>query len=355
MTRRTAAKPGPGPAGEGTMPAEQALAALLTQGRRWAPEYADGLSNHRPMALLALHRLGADAARLQAWAAACDTRLQPAPAPEPWPRGDGWPGRLGDVSAWPAYRSLFAEWLQHEGATDVLGQVLPGLMTGCGAAAFHGPIRLAAAVRSGHHGEVADALAYWASRHQPLGLAGAGPADALPPGDGPEPDPEALLRRLAAGRSRQPLIVQRMVAAARDDGFHRTLALLQVDERTLPRLARLSAQAYACSGNFTALHLVTACHAARVLLRFIDDAAALQRALCAFWQAWAAAVVAAQLQPLPWPAARPWPELVAAALAQDDEHVIKLVEACREEDKAWGGDDWQRAASRALMTPGRAR
>ena len=60
------------------------------------------------------------------------------------------------------------------------------------------------------------------------------------------------------------------------------------------------------------------------------------------------AVVAAQLKPLPLPALQPWPDLVAQALAHDDEHVIKLVESCREEEAAWGGSDWQQAASRAL-------
>ena len=30
------------------------------------------------------------------------------------------------------------------------------------------------------------------------------------------------------------------------------------------------------------------------------------------------------------------------------EHVVKLVDSCREEERAYGGDDWRRAASRAL-------
>ena len=46
--------------------------------------------------------------------------------------------------------------------------------------------------------------------------------------------------------------------------------------------------------------------------------------------------------------ALPWPVLVDAALASDDEHLIKLVDSCREEEAAHGGPDWQRAASRAV-------
>jgi len=320
---------------------EEVLARLLTEGRRFASEYGDGLSNHRPMALLALQRLGADAARLQAWAAAYESRLQPSPPPETWPTGDAWTGRLGDPAAFAAYRDLFAQWIAHEGATEALEQVLPGLMPGVGAAAFHGAIRVAAAARSGHPDELADALAYWACRCLPLGP--------LPAGDGPEPDPEAVLRRLRAGRSRRRLIVDRMAEAARDATLHAELARLAIDgtqaEALLQRLARLAAKAYALSGNFTALHLVTGCHAMHVLLRFVHDRGA---ALRAFWQALGVAVAAAQLEPRPPVPPRPWPELVAAAIGHDDEHVIKLVEACREEENAYGGDDWRAAATRVL-------
>jgi hypothetical protein len=317
------------------------LEQLLSEGRRFGPEYADGLSNHRPMALLALHRLGADDARLASWAAGYEQRhaLPAAPPQQPWPPGDPWPDRRGDIAAWPAYRSLFAEWIEHEGATGLLQQILPSLLPGCSAAAFHGPIRVAAAVRSGHLGELADALAYWACRWQALGP--------LPAGDGPEADPAALLRRVPAGRSTRPLIMLRMLDAARAPGVQAAIAQLRVDAALPERLARLSAEAYAASGNFTALHLVTGCHALRVLLRFVDDDDRLP-ALRAVWQAWAVAVVAARLKPAPAVPLRPWPELEAGARASEDEHVIKLVEACREEESAYGGDAWQRAASRAL-------
>lgn len=315
------------------------LPQRLSEGLAFAPEYDGGLSDHRPMALLALQRLGADDQRLLAWARRYEVRLQPAAPAHQWPAGDAWTGRLGDVSAWPAYRSLFVQWIAHEGAIDVLQQVLPALMTGCGAAAFHGPIRVAAAARSGHLDELSAALAYWACRHLPLGP--------VPPGQGPVADPEALLRRLQAGSSARTLIFERMQDAARSPTLQQQLPRLRVHGDTLQRLARLSAQAYAGSGNFTALHLVTACHAVRVLLRFMDDDMR-HGALCAFWQAWAAAVVAAGMRLQPPAPLRPWPRLVAAALASDDEHVIKLVEACREEEKAWGGNDWQLAASRAL-------
>ncbi|MDO9283811.1 MAG: questin oxidase family protein [Aquabacterium sp.] len=309
---------------------------LLTAGAHFAPEYDGGLSNHLPMALVALHSLGADAARLAAFAAAYAPRLEPAPAAQAWPAGDAWAARFGDPTSWPAYRSLFGDWIEAEGAADVLSQALPMLMPGCGAAAFHGAIRVASAVRAGHRGELADALAYWACRHLPLG--------GLPEAPGRVLDPQALLRRLHAGRSRKRLIFERMQAAARSPALRAEVARLAIDARTLERLARLSARAYAGSGNFTALHLLTACHAMRVLQGFIDDRST---ALRWFWQAWASAVVAAGLKRLPPAPLRAWDRIVPVALASDDEHRIKLVDSCRAEEQAWGGDDWRRAASRA--------
>jgi hypothetical protein len=164
-------------------------------------------------------------------------RLDPAPAAQAWPAGDPWPGRLGELSAWPAYRDLFGQWIGHEGGADVLAQVLPVLMPGCGAGAFHGPIRVAYAARSGHVGELADALAYWACRFLPLGP--------LPAAPGTQPDPRPLLKRLRAGRSTHGLIFERMRDAARDPSLHAQVAQLAIDPDTLERLARLSAMAYA--------------------------------------------------------------------------------------------------------------
>ena len=44
------------------------LRALLDRGARFDAEYADGLANHLPMALVALQAMGASKARLEAFA-----------------------------------------------------------------------------------------------------------------------------------------------------------------------------------------------------------------------------------------------------------------------------------------------
>ena len=64
------------------------LAQLLDDGARFDAEFAGGLSNHLPMALVSLKRLGADDRRLAEFAAGYSARLEPAPPAATWPAGE---------------------------------------------------------------------------------------------------------------------------------------------------------------------------------------------------------------------------------------------------------------------------
>lgn len=318
------------------------LIDLLDECALFDAEYEGGLSNHRSMTLVALAHLGAPDEHLRAYAARYSQRLTAAPPAQSWPPGQAWAQDLGQRPAWPIYRDLFMQWLRHEYAGDVLRQAVPVLMQGCGAAAFHGLIRTAYAMQAAHRQELADALAYWACRWLDLGAE---------PVEGLLPDPEPLLQRLRRVPSKADLIFQRMqVAAAQapfQAPFQATVQQLQVNDQTLPRLAVLAAQAYAASGNFTALHLVTSAHAARVVLAELEPDDVLL-ALQPYWRAYAAAVCVAGLRPLPAVPLLPWASIVSRALTSDDEHEIKLVHSCREQERALGGAVWQQAASRAV-------
>jgi hypothetical protein len=324
-------------------PVATTLHARLADAARFDAEYGPDLSNHLPMALTALARLGASDERLAAFAASYALRLHPLPPAEPWPAGEAWRAHLGQPRAWPPYRSLFREWLGHESAADVLAQVLPALMQGVGAAAFHGPIRAAYALAANDGDELADALAYWACRWFELG----------PPPEGSQADPAVLLAALdvADELPAAPLIAQRMAHAAAHPRFAAIAARLHVDARaTLPRLAQLAAERYAASADFTVLHLVTSAHAMRVLLPGLDEAdrrTALAHYALAFVAGWATRPAQAPHQP-PL-AVLPWPEIVGRALESDDDHAIKLVDSCREQERAYGGAVWSVAASRSVQ------
>jgi hypothetical protein len=227
-----------------TSPADsRALRALLTDAARFDAEYRGGLSNHLPMALTALTRLGADDERLAEFAQRYAQRLHPATALEAWAAGDPWRGRFGDPLAWPAYRSLFREWIAHEGASAVLAQCLPPLMEGVAAAAFHGAIRVAYALAANHADELADGLAYWSCRWFFCGA---------PRQGGSEREPARVLARLdfAHELAPQPLIAQAIAAAAAHPHFDASLAPLHVNLRTtLPRLAQIASERFAAGAR----------------------------------------------------------------------------------------------------------
>jgi hypothetical protein len=242
-----------------------ALRRQLSEAAQWDAEHGGGLSSHLPMALVALARLGADEARRDAFARAYAQRLHAAPPIEPWPAGDPWRERLGQPRAWPLYRDLWREWLKHEGASDTLQQVLPVLLQGVGAAAFHGAIRAAYALAANHADELADALAYWSCRWFACGRAD---------GDDSSADSASVLAALdgiAAEIAPARLISEQMAHAAAHPRFAPAIARWRVDAHTtLPRLAQMAAERYAVEGGFTTLHLVTGTHALAVLLPWLE-------------------------------------------------------------------------------------
>lgn len=324
------------------MTAAETVAAWLDRNATFAPEYGGALSTHLPMTVVALHALGASAERIDTWARGYAARLAPAPAPEAWPAGEPWRPRLGQPGAYAAYRSLFVAWIGAEGSAETVAQAVPWLMPGCGAAAFHGLIRTAYALRHRHGDELADALAYWACRHLPLGTG------ADDDGSGADtPDPVPLLRQLPFLPRSGGLIAEAMPAAAAHPAFEGIVRRLVIDEHTLPTLARIGAEVYAQSASFTVLHLVTGAHALHTVLPLLEDPA---DAVWHFWRAFAAAASTSGALPrLAMPEPMAWEALSGAALAQDDEHVIKLVHACRELETAFGGPVFGAAATRAVL------
>lgn len=323
-----------------------ALRRLLDASLQLPPEYRDELSSHLPMALHALASLGAGEARMQAFFASYARRFASLEAPVPAEPALDWLALRGQAGAYAPLRAYFEAALALEGRDALLQRVLPVLLPGVSAAALHGVIRTAHAVQAGHAGELAAALAYWGWRWQ-----------ALTP-----PQPQATRRPLAdwadtlvrgapAWRSEAPLIAQRMADATAAPLYQQHAGGLAhaADLRSrLAEFAALALHAYLASRNFTALHMITGLRALRVLLPWISDTVALQDGLAqAVWAAYMAGHVKPMAAP---PAALPqsWPEVVAAAIASDDDHVVKLVHACREEAQAYGPGRYLEAAALAV-------
>ncbi|PZP32491.1 MAG: hypothetical protein DI603_10710 [Roseateles depolymerans] len=318
------------------------LHRLLEAGLRWSGSYRGRLSNHLPMVWQALHELGATRAQLQCWTETYGHLLEPVTALRP--AGDPGGDRLGQPGSEAGWRAHFLARIEALGQRQALREALVLLMPGVGAVAFHGLIRTAHAVAAGHAGELAAALAHWAEHYEVLTEAveshGAEPL-AWP----------AWLRALQAlpapAQLPRGLISDQLRAWARVPGFAQQAGALAITSGSLQDLALSAARAYAASGHFTLLHLVTASHAMSVL-QPLWPTPLLPRAFTgAAAAAWCASGASLPTSPVSMMTSA-WPALIAAASTQTDAHVIKLVHAAWMLDRRWPDDAWRAAAVRAL-------
>lgn len=355
------------------------LHELLQAALAYAPDFGHAMSNHLPMALHAAWQIGADTARLQRLFAHEQPKLAASPVARPAQLesarlaahkriqqiqatstvgsaadhlSNEWLSYRGDNQAYAWLYHYFKILLQHLPAAEVISSHLVSLLKSPHAFAFHGLIRTAHAWEAGHANEIAAALATWASFWEVL------PAVTLATSRQPElgiDDWILQLRRVSQQwQSPVPMISFRMRCAAETKHYAELAESLQTvatlaERRT--QLLALARSAYLHSANFTVLHLITGLRALGVLLPMLpkdcDQAsliAALDRATVAGWMAgrvqWQDQV--AEFAPASWC------ELHAAALAQDDEHVIKGVHACWYEDNLAPHPDWRKTAQRML-------
>ncbi|HEX3578497.1 MAG TPA: questin oxidase family protein, partial [Thermoanaerobaculia bacterium] len=236
--------------------------SLIADSRRYSTTYGAGFFNHLPMALLALERLGGDDARLRQFAAFYEKRLRLQTLGEPLPNDD-WRKARGKRRYESALAAKFDEEVRTRGSIALLHDVVPHLAAGLASEAFHGAIRTAYAVDSGDDVDVAGALAAWVTCFSELrGAAGekrfASAADAFAA--------IAADDRFAApieGRSIDGRLAKVNALAAFDD-YRSSIANLALSD-----LAMIAARIFIATGDFVALHLVTACHATRVLDPFL--------------------------------------------------------------------------------------
>lgn len=314
------------------------LHSLLDANQAFALNGRD-TTNHCPMALHALHEMGASPQRLQDFF----VHWQTAHALPAGTANQGDEEERHFVQLRQQLTSRFAE----QGWLPTFRELLEERLSPAGGA-FHPLIRFACALENGQLGEQAAALAAW--RCKPL---------VLPAGEGPEcPDISALLGSLSAQweGSHWPgeWITARLRQVAADPRWPGSLPR-SLDDGTevLMQLAEAALALYWQTRNFTVLHMVTGSRAAAVVARHLpaELQAPWQTLMC---QAVAAAYVTVGA-PAPgsprWQdvAGLNWEELLPLAIASQDDHVIKLVHCCWRQQT-----DSPRHASRYLAVAARA-
>jgi hypothetical protein len=308
---------------------------------RTGPEFRGWLSNHGPMAADALVRLGGENT-VHRWLDTYAHRLETAPPPaQPLPE-DQWRQALGDQTRIGEWLALMNRQVADHPWQEVLATWWPRLLPGVLAGATHGVIRTGHAVRAlreldnpVRRRELAHALAYWASRWQPVPDSSPGAlahkAQSLPPGPALDAipsldaDPESGIRDRVtqlAGTAEWPAALHAVAREADHAWF--------VDHVTTEALRRFPLHA---RGDAVMLvHSVTAPAAIALAMPSLDPSEHGRSA----WAAWAAAATVMAAYRLPNPAAPKNPrafrerheaDLQQRAVEHGDAHVIKLAEA----------------------------
>lgn len=305
---------------------------------RMGPEYFGGLANHGPMAAEALHHLDRPDAVLP-WTQRYVEQLEPAPGSGRPLTDDEWPEALGRPDRYPDWLVRFERELAAAPWTQVVAWWAPVLVPGLWGGACHGAIRAAHAARAlGEHesparvAELARALAYWASVAEEL------------PGDTRLAGPLALDDALA-GVAALPtpdtsgfLITERVAQLATVPEL--PAAIDRLGPVTLSELTAAAARAYLANSSHAAIafaHGVTGPAALRMLAPVVDGSTT-ATALGAAWRAVAVLLAAfgehgtgADLDLAGVDATTDRDGLVDRAVANGDEHVIKLTAACLDE------------------------
>ncbi len=326
---------------DNAMKSSEAIEAALSLLAPTGPEYHGGLANHGPMAaeaLVALQRPDA----VVPWVEMYRRRLNPHPGgpnpvdPKDWREALGVQGRVGD---WIVF---FRRELAERPWKTVLSEWTVRLSPGVVAAAFHGAIRTAHAVRSleavetpARVRELAEGLGYWAATYNALPEAAppARPVRGRRPSDAIASVPELPAgRRVSTGN-----ITERLAPL---DGFPPFASVADAVDPSgdpgafLSDLTATFASVYLASvppgSVITFLHGVTGPAAVRTLLPYVS-AEERARLLRYTWQACASFASSNGFKTTPRFSEGALPsrdDLADRAIATNDEHAIKFTDAC---------------------------
>jgi hypothetical protein len=316
------------------------LDGVLERFARTGPEFEAGLSNHGPMASEALVALGrADA--VEPWAEEYARRLEEHPQERSRLDPGDWRAALGDARRVGDWIALFDRALAQESWRTLLDPWVARLAPGIMAAATHGVIRTAHAVRALNADEtpqrlheLAEGLGYWAALYQEL------PWRRTPGRDLSVADALANVPRIADAQRTRFLIFDQ-VRVLDDEHFGGAMDLVTpgdagpfVSEITSVFARQLIANVRTSAIAF--VHSVTAPAAVRILAPHLSPDTT-KTALRYTWQACAAlyaaygrfdaGAVRADYDPEPFDRG----DLIDRAVATRDEHAIKFTEACLRE------------------------
>jgi hypothetical protein len=325
-----------------------------------APDLQNGLTNHAPMVVEAMCRMGRGDA-VFSWLERYREGMDEWPpvgrriSTVEWRDALGRPGRLTD------WREFFKNELQEGPWRDVLDRWTARLGPGMSASATHGVIRVGHAVRSleaaetsARHAELASSLAYWAATYQAL------PSD-LSENTSAIPVSEAIKRiELVpnSDRTYDGTIMSSLVALDQFPPFAPVIGLADLSgdlETTVSDLVEGFARVYLANAHdsltsIVLIHGVTSVAGLRNIVRHVSEKTA-REAMRFAWQTGCSLYAT-------FGSSRPAAEtarigesgetLIDTAISIGDEHGIKFTEACLSEDAVRPSPVYAAAARHAL-------
>ncbi|WP_164914155.1 questin oxidase family protein [Aquimarina sediminis] len=291
------------------------------------PSYNNGISSHTPMSLVALDCMGASELQLKNYyersTSKLDYRKDRSQENDFYFSED----TLGQKDQFENYFYYFSKALEKTSTEKLLGEVIPILIKGVAGSAFHPIIRLSYALQTNYKPEIAMSLAYWASEYLELGNSFEQSAENLA-------EIRTKLNSYAINfTSSIGLITDRITLI--NTNIQKDNVIIQPHKITLNDIRDFCLGVFAKKNDFTLLHTVTACHAYRIISKyFLNNDISLRY----FWEA----IVMAQISTgLPYrnteiPSTNTdndWSFVLKQACDSLDDHVIKLVYTCWEENK----------------------
>ncbi|WP_418114976.1 questin oxidase family protein [Vibrio scophthalmi] len=258
------------------------LAKRLEQAQKFGIETgASGNTNHLPMALIALSKLGASNAQLDSFYTDYHDGLLPLKEHEIIGAFE-WREHLGNQERFDDYLAYFKMQISTQGISTVTSEHIDTLIQGCGSSAFHAMIRLSYGLQEENDTEVAFGLAHMAAHYLSINL----PANSdLTASDIIDNALDEFADLSVAATS----ITQRMRAVIQDERF---IAINQFPQQaTLSQLSQQFAELYLSTRDFTVLHAVTSCHAMQLILPYCKKP---QQALQFYWSAALCAVLSVE-------------------------------------------------------------
>ncbi|KXF79624.1 questin oxidase family protein [Enterovibrio coralii] len=296
---------------------EQGL-SLIQQAHQFAPTYSIRLSNHLPMAITAMERLGATREQLIAQYQDASRALEPLAAPK-----QGITPELGNSEHVAEFIEHFSRKLHETGLEATISNTLPTLLPGIAAGSFHAVIRLAYAIEREDNNEISHALAYWSAGYTPLG--------AIRESESLNADDQLnhALMMFYDQRYSDGIMIDHVEELITLDAY--PLSATQPATLPIEDVARVVLNQYIASNDFTLLHGVTGLQALHSLKPYLPD---FDVALKYYWQAYVAAACTARYREPTKPSnpvesvSPDWPTWFKQANATGDDHTIKLTYSC---------------------------